>query len=82
MPRRKAPSGALAFSVAMAVVKPLRRGVRPTVRTIVAGGTTAGHVLADATRKGRDALSELYTEAASERAREKSAKAGEQNQVA
>jgi hypothetical protein len=56
----------LACGAAMLLIKPVRRGIRPTVRRVVASGVAATNMVGDATRKGRTALREVYSEAVAE----------------
>ena len=60
----------IAFGAAIAVLRPARKAIRPAVRSVVKGGVSAGHIVSDATRKGRNALSDLYSEAEADRSKQ------------
>jgi hypothetical protein len=56
----------LAFGAAMVLIRPIRKAARPAARTAIRSGVAASEWVSAATRKGRNALVEIYAEAASD----------------
>ena len=65
----------VAAGAALFVLRPVRRGLRPVVRTGMKGAVATTAAVSDVTRKGRNAIAELYAEAEAERAESRKAQA-------